>query len=303
MSTPTGGWLKLWRSWLSHEVSRDAKAWLVLTHLLCRAVWEPRVNRRMGYTLAPGECDETLEQLASATGLTYQAVKEAIKRLVKYETIKRTLHHNPRRTITSLVNWALYQSDTPTTPENAPDQQPTNTRRTPDPEEVKNLSSEETTTTLEAVAVRLEKFLQDYCGRTPSAQQLAKLVHAHGLDAVTAEAEARAAAGEAAFVGVSSPAAVMRAAVKAGPPASTGAFARWCAKAARPAVGRETLPAGPDEAERKLYATWLEGPGKAFERKPAAAKLKAFDEWRVAGQVSAEYRRPGTEYFDQEGAA
>ncbi|MCG3185491.1 MAG: hypothetical protein ICCCNLDF_03724 [Planctomycetes bacterium] len=291
MSTPSGGWVKLWRSWRDHEVSRDAKAWLVLTHLLCRAAITPRVNRRLGYTLQPGQCDETEDQLAQATGLTRKEVRGSLARLGQYGTIAKGQVQGQRRNVITLVNWAFYN---PTTENGAKDGAKKGPKKGPrkgqeraNPEEV-----QEVKTTTPAVAVQLEKFLQDYCGRTPSAQQLDKLIAAHGLDAITAEAEARAAAGEAAFVGVSSPAAVMRAAVKAGPPGQTGAFARWCNKAARPAVNRETLPAGPDEAERKAWETWLEGPGKAFERKPSAVKLKAFDEWRTAGTVSAEFRRP-----------
>lgn len=184
-----GGWLKLWRSWLNHEVARDAKAWLVLTHLLCRAVWEPRVNRRMGYTLAPGECDETLEQLASATGLTYQAVKEAIKRLVKYETIKRTLHHNPRRTITSLVNWAFYQSDTPTTPEDAPDQQQTSNRRTPDPKEPKTIQEPEEEKTTTNDLRELSGYIRHAVGYNVDSATMAKLVLQKGFWMVVEAAE------------------------------------------------------------------------------------------------------------------
>lgn len=147
------------------------------------------MNRRMGYTLAPGECDETLEQLASATGLTYQAVKEAIKRLVKYETIKRTLHHNPRRTVTTLVNWASYQTDTPITPEDAPDQQPTNNRPTTDPIEVKAIQKleEEKTTTNDLR--ELSGYIKHAVGYKVDSATMGKLVLQQGFWMVVEAAE------------------------------------------------------------------------------------------------------------------
>jgi len=95
-------------------------------------------------------------------------------------------------------------------------------------------------TTPRAAAVELEKFIHVHCGRTPSANELQKLIDAHGLEAVTAEAEARAAAGEAAFAGIGSPGRAMARRAEAGPPAQTGAFERWCRRAARSQAPRET---------------------------------------------------------------
>jgi hypothetical protein len=113
------GWVRLWRVWTAAGVSADAKAWLVMTHLLLHARWSRTYNATFGYWLEPGQTDLTTPMLVGLTRLTEKEVRGALKRLEdRYHTIKvDTVWGTPTgggkgravRVIT-FERWHLYQN-------------------------------------------------------------------------------------------------------------------------------------------------------------------------------------------------
>lgn len=113
------GWVRLWRVWTEAGVSRDAKAWLVMTHLLLHARWAPAHNATFGYWLQPGQTDLTTPRLVDLCRLTEKEVRGAIKRLSdRYHTIKvDTVWGTPSNgtkgraiRIITFERWHLYQN-------------------------------------------------------------------------------------------------------------------------------------------------------------------------------------------------
>lgn len=256
---PAGGWLKLWRSWLHHEVARDAKAWLVLTHILCRAAVTPRANRRLGYTLQPGQCDETEEQLAQATGLTRKEVRGSLARLGQYGTITKGQILGQRRNVITLVNWAFYNPPAENRakdgakegPTKGPTKGPRKGQERANPEEVQK----EKTTTPSADALELSAFLRDRCNRQVGAGGLQKLIDNYGLEAVVGECEERALTNG--LSDAKRPLAVIEAVLRDGEaPAPIGVFKTWRRAKAAPA-GRDV------KAEAAAWAAELEAKERA----------------------------------------
>lgn len=110
------GWLKLWRVWRDAPVSRDANAWLVMTHCLTTARFRQTWNDLFGYVLEPGETDVTNSQLVDATGLSLKEVRGALSRMehrfdtITTRTVRGSLKGINRRIIT-FCNWKAYQGD------------------------------------------------------------------------------------------------------------------------------------------------------------------------------------------------
>lgn len=105
------GWVRLWRKWRDHEMASDPNATLVFLHLLTEARRDSKLNRRYGYTLQRGQCDLTQDQLAERTALTRKAVREALSRLEKYETIVRGQQKGRQPAIITIVNFDRYNPD------------------------------------------------------------------------------------------------------------------------------------------------------------------------------------------------
>jgi hypothetical protein len=173
---------------LSHDVARDAKAWLVLTHLLCRAAVTPRANRRLGYTLHPGQCDETEEQLAQATGLTRKEVRGSLARLGQYGTITKGQISGQRRNVITLVNWAFYNPPAENRamdgaeegPTKGPTKGPRKGRERADPEEPKTIQEPEEKTTTNDVRA-LCGYVKDAVGYRIDTADMEKLVLKNGF--------------------------------------------------------------------------------------------------------------------------
>lgn len=111
------GWFKVWRKWQDHEVASDPNGWLVLTHIFCEVRRQAKFNRVSGLTVGFGECDLTQDQLSQRTRLSRKAVRAALSRLVRYETIKmrpeKGQRQGHRRNIITVINWAVYNGAQP----------------------------------------------------------------------------------------------------------------------------------------------------------------------------------------------
>lgn len=100
------GFAKLPKSIATNGLLSDIKALAVYACLLVHAAYEPRENKRYGYTLEAGDCDLTIDQVAEATQLTRNEVRGALARLDRYELVKSTdLGTNKRRL------WRLIDSE------------------------------------------------------------------------------------------------------------------------------------------------------------------------------------------------
>lgn len=106
------GWFKIWRKWRDHELAQDPNGWLVFTHILCEVRRQAKYNRVAGITVEPGECDLTQQQLSEATKLSRKAIRAALSRLERYETIKtrpsKGQRQGHKRNVITVLNWRLY---------------------------------------------------------------------------------------------------------------------------------------------------------------------------------------------------
>jgi hypothetical protein len=102
----------VWRKWRDHELAQDANGWLVFTHILCEVRRQAKYNRSVGATVEPGECDLTQQQLAEASKLSRKAVRAALERLVRYESIEtrpsKGQRQGHKRNLIKVLNWHLY---------------------------------------------------------------------------------------------------------------------------------------------------------------------------------------------------
>jgi hypothetical protein len=109
------GWFKIWRKWRDHELAQDPNGWLVFTHILCEVRRQAKYNRSAGITVEPGECDLTQQQLSEATKLSRKAIRAALGRLERYETIEtrpsKGQRQGHKRNIITVLNWHLYNGE------------------------------------------------------------------------------------------------------------------------------------------------------------------------------------------------
>lgn len=148
------GFAKLPKSIATNGLLSDIKALAVFNCLLVHAAYEPRENKRYGYTLEAGDCDLTINQVSEATLLTRDEVRGALARLDRYGLVKSHDLGPNKRKLWRLIDSEKIESDgdespdlapkeTPKKPHRIPKEAPKEPQRTPTLKEVKKLRTKE----------------------------------------------------------------------------------------------------------------------------------------------------------------
>jgi len=105
-----GGWVRLYRCALDSDILRvgGLRLFGLFCCLLLEAEWKPR--RVNGDFLEPGQLSITLRSYATAHGLSVKELRGSLEKLRRNGTIlaQQKAH---RRTVITLVNWALYNGE------------------------------------------------------------------------------------------------------------------------------------------------------------------------------------------------
>jgi hypothetical protein len=138
------GYIKLYRSALSHGWLRNHKLWILWCYLLLKASYCGRtvLHGSSKITLDPGQLIFGRRAASLETGLSEQAIRSTIKILVDAKNI--TIQTTNRFSIITLVNWGLYQSDGQASTSKTTKHQPTTNQPTGHKQEVfKNIKIKE----------------------------------------------------------------------------------------------------------------------------------------------------------------
>lgn len=140
------GYIKFWRKTLdNHSLCSDPYAFTIFMHFLARAEW--RSGRKIWdgskeVVLQAGQLTYGRKELSKTTGVSEEATRWAVKRLITTNTI--TIKTTTKFTIVTILNWDIYQqTDFETTTRNNHKEQPTNPQPTPTLKELKNTRSKE----------------------------------------------------------------------------------------------------------------------------------------------------------------